>query len=327
MPIRTAVGKPAGGRHRLTEPSDETELVGGWVPEDPADDEITNGDDGAEVEDVEDVAEVGNRRAGAESGTQDVSPVRVRRERHGPWGRLAERWVPEPLRDSRIDPGRRGALILTVIAAVAALAAAIGVWRDRPEPRPITTAAMSRAADSPANSGTAGPTPAGLVPKLASLPSSPSTASTDIVVSVTGMVARPGLVRLKPGARVADAITAAGGTTSGADVTGMNLAAKLTDGQSVVVTPSGSDPSMSSDGAAAGTAAGSTTTTGQTAPIDLNSADATALDALPGVGPVTAANIVGWRDKNGRFTSVEQLQEIPGIGPAKFAQIAPLVTI
>ncbi|MEP6940552.1 MAG: ComEA family DNA-binding protein, partial [Rudaea sp.] len=166
--------------------------------------------------------------------------------------------------------------------------------------------------------------------------SSPSAAPAPgvIVVSVTGAVRRPGLVRLIPGSRIADAIDKAGGAAPGADLTGLNLAAKLSDGASVVVSDgtrpaTGSASSFSAAGGGSSTdSTGAATVSGRpVGKLDLNTADAAALDALPGVGPVTAANIVAWREKNGHYTAVEQLQEIAGIGPAKFAALAPLVTV
>ncbi len=155
------------------------------------------------------------------------------------------------------------------------------------------------------------------------------------MVSVTGAVRRPGLVRLVTGARVADAIDKAGGPTSRADLTGLNLAEKLTDGASVVVGDgadaagsAGGKSSVSGSGGGPGVehkgSAGASAVAGK---LDLNTTDAAALEALPGVGPVTAASIVAWREKNGRFTSVEQLQEISGIGRAKYAALSPLVKV
>ncbi len=173
-------------------------------------------------------------------------------------------------------------------------------------------------------------------------PPGSSVSQSIIVVSVTGAVRKPGLVRLPGGARVADAIEKAGGTTAQANLTGLNLAQKLSDGASVVVAAgpspdtgagsavSGGDASTSDglSGSGSGTASASGSGTGARAgKVDLNTADVAALDALPGVGPVTAASIVSWREKNGRFSSVEQLQEIPGIGPAKYASLSPLVTV
>ena len=157
---------------------------------------------------------------------------------------------------------------------------------------------------------------------------SPGDVPDEIVVSVTGLVGQPGVVTLNAGARVADAIAAAGGAAAEADLTGMNLAARLADGDSVVVgaAPAAGDVASGVSGGAAGSATGADSTPAG-GPIDLNTADEAALDTLPGVGPVMAQNILSWRETNGRFASVEQLQEISGIGPSRFAQISPLVTV
>ncbi len=255
------------------------------------------------------------------------------------WGRFAELWIPEPLRDARVDPGRRGMWILLLVAAVAAVVTAVGVWRDRPEPVPVAAPSLAAMAEP---SGVEASSGAGRAAAKATAPSAEvsgaivdgSSTQADapggpIVVSVTGLVGKPGIVTLPGGSRVADAIAAAGGAAAQADVTGMNLAAKLADGDSIVVsdTPAAPAPALS---VAPGTAGGSAAT-GQTLPpgglIDLNSADEAALDALPGVGPVMAGNIIAWRQANGRFSTVEQLQEITGIGPSRFAQISGLVTV
>jgi competence protein ComEA len=115
----------------------------------------------------------------------------------------------------------------------------------------------------------------------------------------------------------------------------LNLAAKLADGDSVVIgaaASGGASSGISNGGASAGGGAASRSSAiaGQPAPsqlIDLNTADEAALDSLPGVGPVMAQNILAWREQNGRFSSIEQLQEISGIGPARYAQISALVTV
>ncbi len=247
-------------------------------------------------------------------------PVQPRRHRiNGRWGRFAELWVPEPLRNARIDPGRRGMIVLVLVAAIAALAAAVGVWRDRPEPRPIETSAVAAvaSADPPAHAAGTGrsDTPTS---------SAPGPLSGEIVVSVTGLVVNPGIVHLPPDARVADAIAAAGGTQPGANLTGMNLAAKLADGDSVVLTDTPSAAGVSAAGPAQATAGQGSAPAGL---VNLNTADEAALDTLPGVGPVMAQNIIAWRESNGKFTSVEQLQEISGIGPSRYAQISALVTV
>jgi competence protein ComEA len=130
-----------------------------------------------------------------------------------------------------------------------------------------------------------------------------------IVVDVKGDVLTPGLVNLPAGARVADAIAAAGGVIPSANVTTLNLAERLSDGQMIFI---GNAQSMdlSSDPR-----------------INLNLASESDLDALPGVGPVMAGRIVAWRESNQRFHSIEELQEVPGIGPKVFANLKPLVRI
>jgi competence protein ComEA len=137
--------------------------------------------------------------------------------------------------------------------------------------------------------------------------------ATSIVVSVVGKVVTPGLVTLAEGARVADALRLAGGPVAGADLTGLNLARKLADGEQIYVgvpAPPGLEPG-----------AGPAGPSGIPDKVDLNTATLAALDTLPGVGPVTAQRILDWRATNGRFDSVEQLREIDGIGPSRFAKL------
>ncbi|MDQ2847424.1 MAG: ComEA family DNA-binding protein [Actinomycetota bacterium] len=279
------------------------------------------------------------------AGQSDAQPQRfsARRIRGRRWGRLSENWVPEPFRDARVDPGRRGALILTLVAALAAIAAAIGVWRDRPAPRPVQPVAMAPVTDTAAGSSARTPATTGsLVVRSRSgtagsgfgtVGGQPTAAGSSagpavIAVSVTGLVHHPGLVRLPTRSRVADAIAAAGGITDQGDVTGLNLAAVLSDGDSVVVGARAATPASGS-GPAGGTmtSRASTSGTATQSPINLNTADQTTLESLPGVGPVMAGNILAWRQQNGSFTSIDQLQEVTGIGPSRYAQLALLVTL
>jgi competence protein ComEA len=136
-----------------------------------------------------------------------------------------------------------------------------------------------------------------------------------LVVDVAGAVRRPGLYRLSQGARVADAITRAGGLTQRAERTAVNLAAPIADGEQVLVATRGS-PAGGTTGSDPGATAG---------PVSLSSATAEQLDTLPGVGPVTAQKIVDYRQAHGPFSSVDGLDAIPGIGPAKLAELRPLV--
>jgi len=139
------------------------------------------------------------------------------------------------------------------------------------------------------------------------------------IVHVAGAVRNPGVYRLPAGARVQDAVERAGGARRGGDVNAINLAAKVVDGEQVVV------PSRTAGGAVAG----ATGTGGEGAvagaasgpPISLNSATADQLDTLDGIGPATAAKIIAWRTQHGGFRSVADLGQVPGIGPKKLAAI------
>jgi competence protein ComEA len=138
-----------------------------------------------------------------------------------------------------------------------------------------------------------------------------------LFVNVVGAVRRPGLYRLKEGARVADAVTRAGGPTAKAQIEAVNLAARIADGEQIVVPRRGLGAPVAAPGAAGGTAA--------TGPVHLNSATLEQLDALPGVGPVTAQKILDYRQKHGSFGSVDELDAISGIGPARLGTLRDLV--
>ena len=143
-----------------------------------------------------------------------------------------------------------------------------------------------------------------------------------MVVDVVGKVRHPGVYRLRGGARVGDALRAAGGPLPAVDLSSLNRARKLSDGEQIAVGVTGAPaagPSMPA-GAAPGSASGS-------APVDLNTASLEQLDGLPGVGPVLAQRIVDWRTAHGQFASVDQLREVSGIGPSKFDDIRGLVTV
>lgn len=138
-----------------------------------------------------------------------------------------------------------------------------------------------------------------------------------LFVNVVGAVRRPGLYRLKEGARVADAVTRAGGPTPKAQIELVNLAARIADGEQIVVPRRGFGAPVAAASAPGGTAA--------TGPVHLNSATLEQLDALPGVGPVTAQKILDYREKHGSFGSVDELDAISGIGPARLGTLRDLV--
>jgi competence protein ComEA len=181
----------------------------------------------------------------------------------------------------------------------------------------LVVAVRHRQSHGPAGAAaaTVAPVATTVADDLASLPAA-ATASTPsrlVVVDVAGAVRRPGLYRLPQGARVADAVARAGGLTRHADSTLINLAAPLADGEQVLVSAQGEGAA----GVAAGGAAPS-------APVHLNSASVEELDALPGVGPVTAQKIAAYRDQHGPFSSLDGLDAIPGIGPARIASLKGL---
>lgn len=240
-------------------------------------------------------------------------------------------WVPDgrPRHGSewlaviRADPGRAGGVALAAIAVLAILITVFTLLRSNPAP--VVSAKLP---------------PVQAVSGTSTAPATAALAAQPVVVSVVGLVNQPGLVTVAPQARVADAVQAAGGPLTGADTLGLNLARRVADGEQIVVgiaTPAGRLPALGSSAgqgpatpAAAAPASAAATEGGGTeaaAPLDLNSASAEQLDALPGVGPVTVAAILAWRQANGRFASVDQLAEVDGIGPARLEKLRPLVRV
>jgi len=291
--------------------------------------------------------------------------------------------VPVSLRGASVRPRRTAVLglllVLVLVTGVLGVRLALARSSATPEPVPVPAAAhgppaglQSRsvpaafatapgavpgsapgvapgvAPGATAGTGTAtGPagavSAAGAAGGTAAPPSGVPGTAPEVVVHVVGAVARAGVVRLLPGSRVLDAVTAAGGASLGADLAQLNLARPVIDGEQVHVPKKGetlpagasqaAGPGISGAaggvGAAGGAGAGGpgAGSGGAGVPVDLNSADLAALDTLPGVGPVLAQRIVDWRTEHGRFSSVDELGEVSGIGDKLLAQISPKVRV
>lgn len=188
---------------------------------------------------------------------------------------------------------------VALLALAGVLLGGFYLWRSQPTPLPTPRAEVVSSAAS------ATPTP------------SPST----VVVDVTGKVRHPGVFTLPLGSRVVDAVRAAGGVRQGADTSTLNLARLLVDGEQVLV----GVPAAPGAVPQAGTVAPGTA--GASVPLDLNAATLEQLDGLPGIGPVLAQRILDHRVEVGRFTSVEQLKDVSGIGEATFADVVDLVRV
>jgi competence protein ComEA len=219
----------------------------------------------------------------------------------------------------RIGGLQLGPVHLAVVAVVAAVAVGLAAWwavRDQAEAVPVRVDATAPAPLT-SLSPDAAEAEAGAAAGAETTADGPD-GTGEVVVDVAGKVRRPGIAVLPVGSRVVDALEAAGGARRGVDLTGLNLARPLVDGEQVLV---GVAPAPG----VAGTLTSPAPEGGSL--VNLNSADLAALDTLPGVGPVTAEAIVSWREDNGGFTSVEELLEVDGIGEATLEDLAPLVTL
>jgi len=264
----------------------------------------------------------------AEPGAQVASaPDRSGAEPPSLRAALAAR-LPSSVRGGVLDPGRRGVAVLAVLALVGALA---GAWYF------VTAQPAAGSAKQPPPASGA-PQRSGPTTDFSAWPTTPAVGSATaepIVVDVVGKVVSPGVVELPPGSRIRDAVAAAGGALPGTDLTALDLASRLSDGQEVFVgipPPTGAaaqaaggvvggDPGPADGNSGAG---GGSSSSGV---VSLNSATLAELETLPGVGPVLAQHIIDWRTQHGRFTAVTQLQQVSGIGPSKYAALAGRVKL
>lgn len=234
---------------------------------------------------------------------------------------------PEPLIGAQVAPSRLAVIGALILVSVAALVFGGRVlWaRAAAQPHPVSSASAvssTHAASAPASRSSTARQGFG-----ATGPSSSATPTT-LVVQVVGQVRKPGVVHVKSGSRVQDVVAAAGGALPGADLSAINLARVVADGEQIHVPKPGEQPTPppgGAAGAASATDGAAGSTTGSI--VNLNTADQATLEGLPGVGPVMAQRILQWRADNGRFSTVDELGEVSGIGDKTLAQLLPLVTV
>ena len=207
----------------------------------------------------------------------------------------------------RLDSLSRGELAGLIAVLVVTLAGA-GLWYTRSLPKPVQIASSS------------GPVVAGQVAGAAPASASASASAAPIIVDVTGWVHDPGVYEFVTGDRVIDAVERAGGAKPGADLAILNLAAPLTDGTQVVVSKEGAAGAVGATGSVDGRH-------GRRRPHQHQHGEATEFETLSGIGEVLAAAIVDYRTENGPFTSVDELEDVSGIGPSTLEEIRDQVTV
>lgn len=260
------------------------------------------------------LVETFDARLPPDGATKDAEPEPA----HEPAARShePEGGVPAGHRVARRVPRRIGPVHVRAVAAVIAVVALLVGWQvvsGRPSAAP--------AGGSPGLAIDAGPSSASDGASDGAADDGADTAAgEELVIDVVGHVHRPGIVILPPGSRVHEAIEAAGGLTGPVDTTALNMARKLTDGEQILVgitpvVPAGGGTHPDGSGAPAGGL------------VNLNTATEAELDDLPGVGPVTAASILEWRQENGQFSSVDDLLEVRGIGEATLEDLRDHVTV
>jgi competence protein ComEA len=227
--------------------------------------------------------------------------------------------VPPTLQGS-VGLGRGPTLLVVALVAVALTAAAVVAWRTAGESTPVVPALSRHSAAPLVPSASASGPPTGATNGATTGAQKAAQGSGTVTVDVAGKVRRPGVRTLPMGSRVVDALERAGGPRGRIDLTGLNLARVLVDGEQILV-----GQPAAPGGIAAGVASNAPPSAGTL--VNLNTATGEQLESLPGVGPVTAEKILAWRESHGAFSSVDELLEIDGIGEKTFAELAPLVTL
>jgi competence protein ComEA len=234
-----------------------------------------------------------------------------------PRQRLVDLW-------HRIRSGEDPVAFGVVVVVVAVVAGLVWFWAG------ARSGGVPAASAAPRSASADGPPGSGPPSSLAAHSGDPSTTNgAPLAVHVAGAVARPGLYHLPAGSRVADALAQAGGKLPRADLDRLNLAARLVDGQKILVTRRG-DPVPPVDVGSGGGGVGMSGAAGESTPgepIDLNTADLAGLDLLPGIGPATARAILEERTRRGGFRSTRDLLRVPGIGEGRFARLKDRVRV
>ncbi|MBB4930299.1 competence protein ComEA [Lipingzhangella halophila] len=227
---------------------------------------------------------------------------------------LRDRLPPALTEQPRLS--RSGLHALVAVCSVAVIAASWFFIQARPSPEPAPEPGSASGAPD------ADPASSGAEPASQDAPSAPAQPTGEVLVHVDGEVGDPGVFTLPAGSRVADAVEAAGGVDSGTDTDSLNLARPLVDGEQVLVGVTPPPGSAASGAPAPGNAPE------QPEPlVDLNTASPEQLEELPGIGPVLAERIIEHRTSNGGFTSVEQLNDVSGIGEVRYAELSELVQV
>lgn len=249
--------------------------------------------------------------------------------------------LPSTLAQGRYVVGRQAVIgvALIVALALAMLGGRYVLAREDAAPQPVSVESSGTGVPTGAASGAGSSTGAPAKPSAGAgaTPGAAAAPATQVTVHVVGEVSKPGVVTLPTGSRVDDALERAGGATSGADLSGVNLARVLVDGEQVAVPKPGASPAAAPGATPGGAAPGGATPGGAAmppaagaaggAPVNLNTADLATLETLPGVGPVLAQRILDWRTEHGQFAAVEELGEVSGIGDKIYAQLSPKVTV
>ncbi|QFR97664.1 DNA-binding protein [Streptomyces tsukubensis] len=338
-------GNPGAGVRRVSE-ENVTCLLGG--DSDPfagapvkADASVKSGVSGKSVPSVGSGASVDSVASVGSGASVDSVALSWR----GRWGSAVKERLPLWLQ-VRCGLERRSVVALAVVLVVATGFAVQHFWAARPQPvaappavREPAGARSTGGVGQEASAGSSGASDAarasgasGASPALAAVPGA-SGGGQAVIVDVGGKVRRPGVRRLPPGSRVADALRAAGGVRPGADTAGLNRARLLVDGEQVLVgveapTSGGASPVAGASGGVAPSGGGALSGGGAAVPagrVALSTATVEQLDTLPGVGPVLAQRIIDYRDQHGGFRSVDELQEVNGIGDRRFTDLQNVV--